>query len=203
VDDFCHQIMDVSSMEQDSSKNEWFQTSNNGWFHNHSMMDDSYHQFVTQHHEPYHQFMTQHHEPFWYHQQIRNYSFFPVRGTSEYAADHNNSSRTPDDADSCCKYSSSHPTLTPGIFTLYCLIAVCYRFEVMRSHESPWHPFEIFLTHFEQPPTIIIYDNAAPVRPQPPPNPLPEHELFLLIAFTGVVMHNFLFSCTCNDSSYK
>jgi hypothetical protein len=101
-------------------------------------------------------------------------------GTSFIKADHNNSSRTPNDADSCYKYmySSSHPTLTPGIFTLYCPHAVCYGFEVMRSHESPRRPFEIFLTHFEQPPTTIIYDNATPVRPQPPPNPLPEHKLF-------------------------
>ena len=92
-------------------------------------------------------------------------SFFPslpiVRGTPAYAADQVNSSRTPDDADSCRKYSSSHPSLTPGIFTVYCPHAICYGFEVMRSHESPQHPFEIFLTRFEQPPSTIIYDNSC------------------------------------------
>ena len=31
----------------------------------------------------------------------------------------------------------------------------------MLSHESPKHPFEIFLTRFETPPTIIIYDNSC------------------------------------------
>ena len=31
----------------------------------------------------------------------------------------------------------------------------------MRSHESPKHPFEIFLTRFETPPEIIIYDNSC------------------------------------------
>jgi hypothetical protein len=123
-------------------------------------------------------------------------SFFPslpiVQGTPEYAADHTNSSRTPDDADSCRKYSSSHPTLTPGIFTLYCPHAVCYGFEVMRSHKSPRHPFDIFLTRFEQPPTTIIYDNSC-IRKlhQYVLNRHPIHfqstNYFLLIAFTGVV----------------
>ena len=98
---------------------------------------------------------------------IKKLSFFPklpiVRGTPVYAADHTNSCRTPDDADSCRKYSSSHPTLSPGIFTLYCPHAVCYGFEVKRSHESPRHIFEIFLSRFEQPPiaTFIIYDNSC------------------------------------------
>ena len=31
----------------------------------------------------------------------------------------------------------------------------------MRSHESPQHPFEIFLTRFQQPPNTIIYDNSC------------------------------------------
>ena len=66
-----------------------------------------------------------------------------------------------EDQDACRKYSSTHPTLTPGIFTIYCLHGVCCGFEVMRSHESPKHPFEIFLTRFEIPPAIIIYDNSC------------------------------------------
>ena len=78
-----------------------------------------------------------------------------------YAADQVNSSRTPDDADSCRKYSSSHLSLTPGIFTVHCPHAICYGFEVMRSHESPQHPFETFLTRFQQPPSTIICDNSC------------------------------------------
>ena len=121
-------VISLWSMEQDSSNNGWFSSSNYGWNH----------------------------------QRTKKLPKLPiVWGIPVYAADHTNSSRIPDDADSSWKYSSSHPTLTPGIFTLYCLHAICYGFEVMRSHESPRHPFEIFLTHFEQPPTTIIYDNSC------------------------------------------
>ena len=92
-------------------------------------------------------------------------SFFPslpiVRGIPVYAADQLNSSQKPENVDSCRKYASSHPTLTPGIFTVYCPHAICYGFKVMRSHESPRHPFEIFLTRFHQPPANIIYDNSC------------------------------------------
>ena len=46
-------------------------------------------------------------------------SFFPnlslVRGKGIYEADHH---KVSDDQDACRKYSSNHPTLTPGIFTL-------------------------------------------------------------------------------------
>ena len=31
----------------------------------------------------------------------------------------------------------------------------------MQSHKSPKHPFEIFLTRFEIPPAIIIYNNSC------------------------------------------
>lgn len=31
----------------------------------------------------------------------------------------------------------------------------------MQSHKSPRHPFEIFPTHFESPPTMIIYNNSC------------------------------------------
>ena len=34
-------------------------------------------------------------------------------------------------------------------------------FEIMEQHESPRYPFEIFLSHFEIPPTTIIYDNSC------------------------------------------
>ena len=66
-----------------------------------------------------------------------------------------------EDEDACRKYSSSHPTLTPGIFTMFCCHGICCGFEVMQSHESPRHPFDIFLCRFVVPPTIIIYDNGC------------------------------------------
>jgi hypothetical protein len=84
-----------------------------------------------------------------------------IRGIPAYSADQRTTHRAPEDQDACRKYSSSHPTLTPGIFTIYCPHGVCCGFEVMRSHESPKHPFEIFFTRFETPPDIIVYDNCC------------------------------------------
>ena len=75
--------------------------------------------------------------------------FFPslpqVQGKGIYEADHHKIS---DDQDACRKYSSNHPTLTPGIFTLFCRHGICYGFQVMESHESPRHPFKIFFAGF-------------------------------------------------------
>ena len=56
-------------------------------------------------------------------------------------------------ASDCCKA----PTLSPGIFTIYCEHGVCYGFEVLQTCESPKHPFQIFKTRFPHPPLIIIY----------------------------------------------
>ena len=42
--------------------------------------------------------------------------------------------------------------VVPGIITIYCSHGVCCGFKVMWSHESPEHPFEIFLTCVEIPP---------------------------------------------------
>ena len=36
----------------------------------------------------------------------------------------------------------------------------CYGFEVLRSCESPRHPFRLFTTRFISPPSVIVYDNA-------------------------------------------
>ena len=65
-----------------------------------------------------------------------------IRGTHCYSADQR--SKGLEDIDACRKYSSNHPTLTPGIFKIYCPHGVCCGFEVMEQHESPRHPFEIF-----------------------------------------------------------
>ena len=90
------------------------------------------------------------------------FSCFPhlprLHGPGNYKAD---KQREVTDLDNCRKYSYGHPTLTPGIFTLYCQHGVCYGFEVLRSCESPSHPFEIFTTRFSHPPSVIVYDNAC------------------------------------------
>ena len=57
-------------------------------------------------------------------------------------------STTVSETDICYKRSSRHPTLTPGIFTIYCPHAVCYGFEILTECESPRHPFQIFKTRF-------------------------------------------------------
>lgn len=71
-----------------------------------------------------------------------------VHGMPLYAADLRSSHVPPEGQDACRKYSSHHPTLTPGVFTIYCPHGVCCGFEVMHYHESPQHPFEIFFTRF-------------------------------------------------------
>lgn len=62
---------------------------------------------------------------------------------------------------SCKKTGARHPSLLPGIFTVFCPHGVCYGFEVMVTAESPNVPFTFLKTRFEQPPEIVIYDNAC------------------------------------------
>ncbi|XP_078661027.1 uncharacterized protein LOC144905304 isoform X2 [Branchiostoma floridae x Branchiostoma belcheri] len=63
--------------------------------------------------------------------------------------------------DGCRKESYGHPTLTPGLFTIFCKHGICYGFEAMTSCESPYHPFEIIRSRFEIAPQVIVYDNAC------------------------------------------
>ena len=89
-------------------------------------------------------------------------SFFPawptIRSPAKYAAD---STTTPRELDDCRKASYGHPSLTPGVFTVYCPHGVCYGFEIMQQCESPKHPFTIFTCHFPVPPGAIVYDNGC------------------------------------------
>ena len=41
--------------------------------------------------------------------------------------------RTQMASDACRKYFTGHPTLTPGVFTVFCQHGICYGFEV--SHQ--------------------------------------------------------------------
>ena len=89
-------------------------------------------------------------------------SFFPslpkLHGDARYEAD----ARLPaKDSNNCRKASYGHPTLSPGVFTIYCEHGVCYGFEVLQRCESPRHPFRIFKSQFSRPPQLIIYDNAC------------------------------------------
>lgn len=91
-----------------------------------------------------------------------NGSFFPawpmIRGPAKYVAD---SATTGREVDDCRKASYGHPSLTPGIFTVYCPHGVCYGFEIMTRCESPRHPFNIFTSQFPVPPRTIVYDNGC------------------------------------------
>ena len=90
-------------------------------------------------------------------------SFFPQLplriGKGKYAADDHMWKNK--HSDSCRKLSYGHPSLSPGIFTIFCPHGICYGFEVMQSCESPRHPFEIFRRRFHTAPRVIIYDNAC------------------------------------------
>ena len=89
-------------------------------------------------------------------------SLFPslpkLIGTANYSADTKQPKRA---SDSCRKESYSHPSLCPGIFTIFCHHSVCYGFQVMDTCKSQKHPFKIFRSHFETAPSIIIYDNVC------------------------------------------
>ena len=84
-----------------------------------------------------------------------------VRGVPVYSVDQSSYRQKREDQDACRKYSSNHSMLTLDIFTICCPHGVCCGFKVMKTHESPKHPFEIFLTRFESLPKMIIYDNSC------------------------------------------
>ena len=53
-----------------------------------------------------------------------------------------------DKNEQCRKESWGHPTLSPGIFTLYCSHGTCYGFSILENHQSLQRPFEILKTQF-------------------------------------------------------
>jgi hypothetical protein len=90
------------------------------------------------------------------------YDFFPrfppILGKAHYVADKNIN------LDSYCrKHSSSHPTLSPGIFTVFCRHGICFGFSLMTVSESPRTPFNIFLSRFSNhlSQLRIFYDNCC------------------------------------------
>ncbi|XP_066285252.1 uncharacterized protein [Branchiostoma lanceolatum] len=96
------------------------------------------------------------------------YSFFPnlplVRGQAKYAKDAQRRPRLRkcrDPSQRCNKMYGGHPSLSPGIFTAFCQHGVCYGFTILKSHESPRHPFEILIGRFNRAPRVIVYDNAC------------------------------------------
>eukprot|EP00112_Aurelia_sp_Birch-Aquarium-sp1_P011847 Seg249.10 transcript_id=Seg249.10/GoldUCD/mRNA.D3Y31 product="hypothetical protein" protein_id=Seg249.10/GoldUCD/D3Y31 len=90
------------------------------------------------------------------------YSFFPTlpkyRERGLFSMD--TEATTPDEKP-CRKTHRGHPTLLPGIFTVYCPHGFNYGFKVMESNESPNVPFTVFRTRFLNAPNTIIYDNCC------------------------------------------
>ena len=100
-----------------------------------------------------------HHQAATSHRLQMNCFFFPnLPFLSGHAAD---KSLKTHDSDSCRKASYGHPSLSPGIFTIFCPYGICYGFKVMWSCESPKHPFSIFRQRFQKAPQVIVYDNAC------------------------------------------
>ena len=70
-----------------------------------------------------------------------------------YAADVANQVST--DRDSCRKNAYGHPTLSPGVFTIFCMHGVCYGFEnLQNTHSQSSRPVFRQLQ-------MIIYDNCC------------------------------------------
>ncbi|XP_061191628.1 uncharacterized protein LOC133199816 [Saccostrea echinata] len=67
----------------------------------------------------------------------------PIRQRGRYAAD-----KGKFNAESCRKDSTKHPTLLPGIFTVFCQHGICYGFQIMENNESPNVPFTFIRTRF-------------------------------------------------------
>ncbi|KAG5263916.1 hypothetical protein AALO_G00270060 [Alosa alosa] len=63
--------------------------------------------------------------------------------------------------DVCRKVGSRHPSLIPGIFTLFCKHGVCLGFSIMEQVESVNVPFSILRSRFTKCPEVVIYDNAC------------------------------------------
>ena len=79
------------------------------------------------------------------------------RGLAKYAADKPREVLVT----GCRKDSQKHPTLTSGLFTMFCPHGVCLGFRIMENPESPRTAFEILMSRFKEMPSLVIYDNAC------------------------------------------
>ncbi|KAL2082775.1 hypothetical protein ACEWY4_022593 [Coilia grayii] len=61
----------------------------------------------------------------------------------------------------CKKMATRHPSLIPGVFTLFCGHGVCLGFAIMEQVESVEVPFRILRTRFQKCPELVVYDNAC------------------------------------------
>jgi hypothetical protein len=62
----------------------------------------------------------------------------------------------------CPKYPYYHRHRTAGILACFCLDCQnIVGFNAMHEFESPRSVFEVLFTRWEEPPTVVIYDNAC------------------------------------------
>lgn len=91
--------------------------------------------------------------------EVRSLSYFSalprIRHRRAYEADQATKVKV------CTKKATGHPTLLPGVFTLFCQHGVCYGFQTMRIRESPNTAFTVLFERFESAPKTIVYDNSC------------------------------------------
>ncbi|XP_063427966.1 uncharacterized protein LOC134711349 isoform X2 [Mytilus trossulus] len=87
--------------------------------------------------------------------------FFPTMPTLCHRGNYRIDKKKPRMETKCTKKRSTHPTLTPGLFTVSCIHGICYGYEIMEDAESPNIPFTVLRTRFHTAPKLIIYDNAC------------------------------------------
>lgn len=93
------------------------------------------------------------------HETLGYFPNYPVRHrNAKYAANNNHRDTL---APECRKYSQRHPTLTPGMLTLFCPHGICLGFQIMETPESPKTVFDILMVRFKRMPKLIIYDNSC------------------------------------------
>lgn len=95
-------------------------------------------------------------------------SYFPslekYRNRGRFEKDKHLRQKDKEQYDICQKKYLGHPSLLPGIFTLFCPHGICYGFQVMESNESPNVPFTIMRSRFKKAPKHVIYDNACKLQ---------------------------------------
>lgn len=64
-------------------------------------------------------------------------------------------------AESCDKRRQGHPTLMPGVFSVWCPHGICLAFHVMRVPESPETAFSILALRRRTAPAVVVYDDAC------------------------------------------
>ena len=88
--------------------------------------------------------------------------YFPslpeLRAPSRYEADLQLLAKETAPVESC--HMATQLYLLVSSPSIACQHGVCYGYEVMAQCESPKILFQIFITHFPQPPHVIVYDNG-------------------------------------------